>query len=71
MLKVGAYTSLGLTGVVFIVHGIVKYGWEAQNGRLPFGLVGAMAGANSLGVVVFVARVSILSPGSILGRGEC
>jgi len=46
ILKIAAYTSLGLVGVVFIVHGILKYGWEVQNCRLSLALTGGMAGAN-------------------------
>ena len=57
--KVAIYTSLGLTGLVFIIHGLVVFGWETQNRRLPLLWVAGMAVTNLVGALIFAARVSI------------
>ncbi|KAK0715400.1 mPR-like GPCR protein [Lasiosphaeris hirsuta] len=55
--KVATYTSLGLTGLVFITHGLVVFGWETQNRRMPFLWMAAMAVTNLIGALMFVTRI--------------
>jgi predicted membrane channel-forming protein YqfA (hemolysin III family) len=56
--KIATYTSLGLTGLVFITHGLVMFGWETQNRRLPLLWVAGMAVTNLVGALIFAARVN-------------
>lgn len=61
--KVAIYTSLGLTGLVFIIHGLVVFGWETQNRRMPFLWMAGMAVANLIGALIFVTRVGSIPVG--------
>lgn len=51
------YASLGLSALVFVVHGLVLYGWEVQRQRMGLGWMGLMAGLNLTGAVVYATRV--------------
>jgi adiponectin receptor len=53
------YTSLGLTGIVFIVHGLILYGWQTQNMRMALTWMIGMAAANLAGAAAFAARVGV------------
>jgi adiponectin receptor len=59
--KAATYTCLGLTGLIFIVHGLAVFGWATQNRRLPFAWVAGMAFVNLAGALVFATRVSSCS----------
>ena len=56
--RTAMYATLGLTAVVFIVHGIALHGAAIQARRMALVWMGWMALANLLGAVVFAARVS-------------
>ncbi|KAK0618913.1 mPR-like GPCR protein [Immersiella caudata] len=55
--KIAAFVSLGLTGIIFIIHGIAAFGLETQKRRMPLLLVVAMMAANLVGVLVYAMRV--------------
>ena len=51
------YAALGLSGVVFVVHGLVLHGYELQNQRMALDSMMWMAGFNLFGVVVYALRL--------------
>ena len=51
------YAGLGLSAVVFVVHGILLYGWTVQNRRMSVDWMGLMALFNLTGAVIYAARV--------------
>ena len=55
------YAGLGLSAVVFVVHGLIKYGWEVQNRRMSIDWMGLMALFNFSGAITYAARVSGLT----------
>ncbi|KAH9224532.1 mPR-like GPCR protein [Leptodontidium sp. 2 PMI_412] len=55
--RAAMYASLGLSALVFVVHGLVLYGWEVQRQRMGLGWMGLMAGLNLTGAVVYATRV--------------
>lgn len=55
--RAAMYAGLGLSAVVFVIHGILLHGWEVQNRRMSLDWIGLMALFNLVGVVVYAARV--------------
>ncbi|KAK3316528.1 mPR-typeG-protein-coupled receptor [Apodospora peruviana] len=55
--RAGVYASLGLTGLVFVIHGLVLLGWETQNRRMALTWMVGMALVNLAGAVVFATRI--------------
>jgi len=51
------YTGLGLSAVVFIIHGLVIHGWETQLHRMGLGWMGLMAILNLIGAATYAARI--------------
>ena len=51
------YACLGLSAVVFIVHGLVLYGWETQKQRMSLDRMTLMAVLNLAGAYTYAARV--------------
>jgi adiponectin receptor len=51
------YTGLGLSAVLFILHGIFLYGWSVQNQRMSLDWMLLMASLNFIGAGFYVARV--------------
>lgn len=51
------YAGLGLSAVVFVIHGILLHGWEIQCQRMSIDWMGSMAFFNLTGAVVYAARV--------------
>lgn len=51
------YAGLGLSAVVFILHGIFLYGWSVQNRRMSLDWMLLMASLNLTGAWFYVARV--------------
>jgi len=51
------YSGLGLSAIVFIIHGLVLHGWELQNRRMSLGWMGLMGALNLIGAVAYAARV--------------
>ena len=56
------YASLGLSAIVFVLHGIVLYGWSVQNQRMSLDWMILMACLNLGGGGIYAARVSTDSP---------
>ena len=52
------YAFLGLSAIVFIIHGIVLYGWETQRKRMSLDRMGLMAVLNLVGACTYAGRVS-------------
>ena len=55
--RAAMYAGLGLSAVVFVVHGILLHGWKAQNQRMSLDWMGLMALFNLTGAVTYAARV--------------
>jgi adiponectin receptor len=51
------YTGLGLSAVMFIIHGLIIHGWETQFHRMSLGWMGLMAILNLIGAATYAARV--------------
>lgn len=55
--RAAMYAALGLSAVVFVMHGILLHGWTAQNRRMSVDWMGLMALFNLTGAVIYAARV--------------
>jgi adiponectin receptor len=51
------YAGLGLSAIVFIIHGLMIHGWEIQNHRMSLGWMGLMGALNLIGAAAYAARV--------------
>lgn len=51
------YASLGLSAIVFVIHGLWLHGWKVQNQRMSLDWMGLMAVFNLTGAVIYAARV--------------
>ena len=51
------YAGLGLSGLVFVVHGILLHGWAMQNQRMSVDWMALMAIFNLTWAVIYAARV--------------
>ncbi len=56
--KLAAFTSLGLSGVIFVTHRLLVFGWEAQNRPMSLSWMAGMALCNLAGAFAFATRVS-------------
>ena len=56
------YTGLGLTGVIFVIHGVLLHGWETQLRRMALDWMAKMACLNLIGAAFYAARVSLPCP---------
>ena len=54
------YAGLGLSGLVFVIHGILLHGWMMQNQRMSVDWMALMAIFNLTGAVIYAARVCLL-----------
>ena len=55
--RAAMYAGLGLSAIVFVVHGILLHGWTEQNQRMSVDWMGLMALFNLTGAAVYAARV--------------
>ncbi len=55
--RAAMYAGLGLSAVVFVVHGILLHGWTVQNQRMSVDWMGLMALFNLTGAAVYAARI--------------
>ena len=55
--RAAMYAGLGLSAVVFVVHGILLHGWTIQNRRMSLDWMGLMALFNLTGAGIYAARV--------------
>ena len=51
------YAASGLSALIFIVHGLWRYGWEIQNERMALRWMGLMALFNLIGAGFYASRV--------------
>ena len=52
------YAGLGLSAIVFVLHGIFLHGWSVQNQRMSLDWMILMACLNLAGGTIYAARVS-------------
>lgn len=55
------YAGLGLSALVFIVHGLIIHGWEIQKHRMSLKWMAVMGSLNITGAVAYAFRVPIQS----------
>ena len=55
--RAAMYAGLGLSATVFMVHGVVKYGWAVQRMRMSLDWMLAMGACNLVGAATYAARV--------------
>ena len=65
------YAGLGLSAIVFVVHGVVKYGWKIQNRRMSLDWMIVMASLNLIGAFAYAARVDFTQPWMRRFRSNC
>jgi len=53
------YAGLGLSAIVFIVHGLILYGWEVQNRRMSLQWMIVMTGLNFVGAGAYAWSVCL------------
>jgi adiponectin receptor len=53
------YTGLGLSAIVFTLHGLFLYGWTVQDQRMALSWMIYMAILNFIGAIAYAARVSM------------
>lgn len=58
--RAAMYAGLGLSAVVFIVHGILLHGFSIQNQRMSLDWMALMAILNLVGATIYAARVCTL-----------
>src|SRR5437588_9751981 len=51
------YSGLGFSSIVFIIHGVAKYGWDLQKRRMSLDWVMIMTTFNIIGAVVYAASI--------------
>lgn len=56
------YAALGLSAVLFVVHGVILHGWELQNRRMSLWWMALMAFLNLAGATCYAIRVCALNP---------
>jgi adiponectin receptor len=64
------YAGFGLSSILFVINGLVLYGWEAQNGRMSLVWMGWMATANLAGAAIYAARVSVVYLGVLVASAD-
>ncbi|KAL8675469.1 MAG: hypothetical protein Q9168_000170 [Polycauliona sp. 1 TL-2023] len=55
--RAAMYAGLGLSAVVFVLHGLALHGWSLQNQRMSLDWMALMAGFNLLGATIYAARI--------------
>ena len=55
--RAAMYAGLGLSGLVFVIHGILLHGWTMQNQRMSVDWMASMAIFILIGAVIYAARV--------------
>lgn len=59
--RAAMYACLGLSAVIFVIHGILLHGWPLQNQRMSLDWMAVMATFNLSGATVYAARVCVSS----------
>lgn len=60
--RVGVFVGFGASALLFVIHGLIVYGYEMQKDRLALSSMAWMALMNLIGAIVYVVRVSISAP---------
>ncbi|TVY76015.1 ADIPOR-like receptor SPBC12C2.09c [Lachnellula suecica] len=55
--RAAMYAGLGLSALVFIIHGVIIHGWTIQNHRMSLRWMALMGGLNLIGAAVYAARI--------------
>ncbi|CAG8959934.1 hypothetical protein HYFRA_00012651 [Hymenoscyphus fraxineus] len=55
--RAAMYSGLGLSAIVFIIHGLIIYGWEIQKYRMSLAWMGLMALLNLIGAAIYASRI--------------
>jgi adiponectin receptor len=53
------YSGLGLSFIIPIVHGLLKFGWETQMWRMSLDWMALMTAFNLTGGALYAMRVSL------------
>ncbi|KAF2008555.1 Hly-III related protein [Aaosphaeria arxii CBS 175.79] len=51
------YSSLGFSSVIFVIHGLILYGWERQMKRMSLDWMAATASFNVMGAIAYAIRI--------------
>ncbi|KAK8121488.1 hypothetical protein PG999_005608 [Apiospora kogelbergensis] len=51
------YAGFGLSSIIFVVHGLLVYGWAVQKSRMWLVWMGWMATSNLVGAAIYAARI--------------
>lgn len=57
--RAGMFAGLGLSALVFTIHGILLYGWEIQTRRMSLDRMALMAILNLIGALIYAVRVGV------------
>lgn len=60
--RAAMYSGLGLSAIVFIIHGLLIHGWEIQNSKMSLRWMGLMGALNLTGAAAYAARVGCSNP---------
>jgi adiponectin receptor len=52
------YAGFGFSSIIFVIHGLLLFGWQVQKARMSLVYMGWMATANITGALIYAARVS-------------
>ncbi|KAG4034507.1 hypothetical protein MFRU_003g04670 [Monilinia fructicola] len=55
--RAAMYSCLGLSSIIFIIHGIMLYGYKTQKYRMSLDWMGIMATLNLLGAFAYTVRI--------------
>jgi predicted membrane channel-forming protein YqfA (hemolysin III family) len=55
--RAAMYAGLGLSAIIFIIHGLLIHGWETQKHRMSLNWMALMATFNLIGAAAYAARV--------------
>lgn len=69
--RTAMYVGLGLSALVFAVHGIMLHGLEVQTKRMSLDRMALMAALNLIGASVYTARVYRPIPREFVGDTDC
>ena len=58
--RAAMFSCLGLSAIVFIVHGLLRHGWVTQNRRMSLDWMAVVAILNLVGASVYAARVGLV-----------
>jgi len=57
--RAAMYAGLGLSAIVFIIHGLLIHGWEIQKHRMSLEWMALMGGLNITGALSYACRVCL------------